>query len=114
MYILHAAPKANIFLLNLNISPASNSFRHISKILFHKCCLYVCNYCEVGIHIKLPISQGRQFCYILTFSEVGTGRVCLLLPQEPSEVMMMVLMMIDKDGAAAAYDNSDDDDGDEE
>ena len=113
MYISHAALKANIFLLNLNISPASNSFRHISKILFHKCCLYVCNYCEVfiGIHIKLPISQVSQFCYILTFSEVGTGRVCLLLPQEPSEVMMMVLMMI---GAAAAYDNSDDDDGDKE
>ena len=106
MYISHAALKANIFLLNLNISPASNSFRHISKILFHKCCLYVCNYCEVGIHIKLPITGQRQFCYILTFSEVGTGRVCLLLPQEPSEVMMMDLMMIDNDGAA--YDKSDD------
>ena len=37
--------------------------------------------------------------------------MCLLLPQEPSEVMMMVLMMIGA-AAAAVYDNSDDDDGD--
>ena len=27
-------------------------------------------------------------------SEVGLGKVCLLLAQEPSEVMMMVMMMI--------------------
>ena len=45
---------------------------------------------------------------------MGTGRVCLLLPQEPSEVMMVVLRMIDNDGAAAAYDNCDDDGSDEE
>ena len=40
--------------------------------------------------------------------------MCLLLPQEPSEVMMMVLRMIDNDGAVAAYDKSDDDDGNDE
>ena len=36
--------------------------------------------------------------------------MCLLLPQEPSEVIMMVLRMIDNDDAAAACDNGDSND----
>ena len=31
---------------------------------------------------------------MLAFSEVGTGKVCLLLPMEPSQAMMMTMIII--------------------
>ena len=34
------------------------------------------------------------YFHLLAFSEVGTGKVCLLLPMEPSQAMMMTMIII--------------------